>query len=195
MEKILAVYCAPQFKAQSRTYALMCAFVNAYQESHPDAQIEWLDLNDQSDIINDPRLNEHNVDNRNDADPIYAKQLCEADKLIIGTPVNYLTISALCKSWLEHVVRRGYTHTHENGVVKGLLSKLKVQILITKGEGKNETDVFSSDYLRHVFEYWGAKVNPAVIIANTDSDENKNKTPKEIIAPHLRTIKEAAGKF
>ena len=40
-----------------------------------------------------------------------------------------------------------------------------------------------------------AKVNPAVIIANTDSSENKGKTPKEIIAPHLRTIKEAAGKF
>ena len=139
MEKILAVYCAPQYKAQSRTYALMCAFVNAYQEIHPDAQVQWLDLNDQSDIINDPRLNEHNVNDRNNADPIYAKQLCEFDKLIVGTPVNYLTISALCKSWLEHIVRRGFTHTHENGVVKGLLTKLKVQILITKGEGKNET--------------------------------------------------------
>ena len=195
MEKILAVYCAPQFKAQSRTYALMGAFVAAYQHSHPDAQVEWLDLNDQSDIINDPRLNEHNVNDRNNADPIYAKQLCEFDKLIIGTSVNYLTISALCKSWLEHIVRRGFTHTHENGVVKGLLTKLKVQILITKGEGKNETDVFSSDYLRHVFEYWGAHVNPSVIIANTDSKENSGKTPKEIIEPHLRTIKEAAGKF
>lgn len=195
MEKILAVYCAPQYKAQSRTYALMCAFVNAYQEIHPDAQVQWLDLNDQSDIINDPRLNEHNVNDRNNADPIYAKQLCEFDKLIVGTPVNYLTISALCKSWLEHIVRRGFTHTHENGVVKGLLTKLKVQILITKGEGKNETDVFSSDYLKHVFEYWGAHVNPAVIIANTDSKENSGKTPNEIIAPHLKTIKEAAGKF
>ena len=195
MEKILAVYCSPRYKAQSRTYALMCAFVNAYQESHPNAVVQWLDLNDQSDIINDPRLNERNIDDRNNADPIYAKQLCSVDKLIVGTPVNYLTISALCKSWLEHVVRRGFTHTHEGGVVKGLLTNLKVQVLITKGEAKNETDVFSSDYLKHVFELWGDHVNPSIIIANTDSSENKGKTPKEIIAPHLRTIKEVAGKF
>ena len=88
MEKILAVYCSPHYKSQSRTYALMCAFVNAYQELHPDTVVEWLDLNDQSDIINDPRLNQHNVDDRNSANPIYAKQLCSVDKLIIGTPVN-----------------------------------------------------------------------------------------------------------
>lgn len=195
MEKILAVYCSPCYKSQSRTYALMCAFVNAYQESHPDAVVQWLDLNDQSDIINDPRLNEHNIDDRNNANPIYAKQLCSVDKLIIGTSVNYLTISALCKSWLEHVVRRGFTHTHDGGVVKGLLTNLKVQVLITKGEAKNDTDVFSSDYLKHVFKLWGAQVNPSIIIANTDSEENKGKTPKEIIAPHLKTIKEVAGKF
>ena len=194
MEKIIAIYGSPNTQEGSRTFALMNVFVDEYLKLHPStANVKWINLNEDKVITSSI----YNVNNRETwfADPSYVNELLTCDKLIIGSPVNNFTISTLVKNWLDHVVFASKSFKMMNGKLIGLLTNLKVQILVTKGGEKNPTDIYSIGYLKDIFSLLGATVNEPILIAQTDRSINWNLTPSQIIARHYDEIIATVKKF
>lgn len=194
MEKIIAIYGSPNTTEGSRTFALMSAFVDEYLKLHPDtASVKWINLNEDKVITNSI----FNVNNRETwfANPLYVNELLTCDKLVIGSPVNNFTISTLVKNWLDHIIFASKSFKMVNGKLIGLLTNLKVQILVTKGGEKNPTDIYSIGYLKDIFNLLGATVSEPILIAQTDRSINWNLSPTQIIAKHHEEIIAAVKKF
>ena len=75
------------------------------------------------------------------------------------------------------------------------MANLKVQILVTKGLPKDEDGELAIQFLTKGFKGYGAQVGPAILIDKTNSKENINLKPEQIVAPYLEDIKEIASKF
>ncbi|MBP5783648.1 NAD(P)H-dependent oxidoreductase [bacterium] len=125
----------------------------------------------------------------------YVNELLDCDKLVIGSPVNNLSISTLIKNWIDHIVIPGKSFMMQNGKIVGLLTNLKVQILITKGGDINQMDVHSVGYLKDAFLTLGAQVNEPVFVDQTDRKINANLSPTQIIAKHHDKIMNALKTF
>ena len=194
MEKIIAIYGSPNTTEGSRTFALMSTFVDEYLKLHPNtASVKWVNLNEDKEITSSI----YNVNNRETwfANPSYVEELLTCDKLVIGSPVNNFAISTLIKNWVDHIVFAGKSFKMVNSQIVGLLTNLKVQILVTKGGEKNSTDVYSVGYLKDVFTTLGAIVNEPILIAQTDRSINWNLTPMQIIKKHWNEIITVVQKF
>ena len=194
MEKIIAIYGSPNTTQGSRTFALMSAFIDEYLKLHPNtATVKWINLNEDQ-VITNQILNVNNFEvwfsNQQ-----YVNELLNCDKLVIGTPVNNLSVSTLIRNWLDHIVIVGKSFTIKNGKLVGLLTNLKVQILVTKGGLKNSTDVYSVGYLKDAFVTLGAQLNEPVLIDQTDRSINANLSPMQIIAKHHDEIMQAVKTF
>ncbi|MBQ3621808.1 hypothetical protein II941_03430 [bacterium] len=83
----------------------------------------------------------------------------------------------------------------QQGKLIGLLTNLRVQILVTKGGEKNKTDAYSIDYLKDTFSILGASVNEPILIDKTDRSINLNLSPTEIIAKHHDEIMKVVKTF
>ena len=187
MEKIIAVYGSPNTTEGSRTYALMCAFIDEYLKLHPNnATVKWVNLNEDPEITSHV-LNVNNIE-RWFVNTKYVDELLSCDKLIIGTPVNNFSVSTMIKNWMDHVVFAGKSFSMQSGKLVGLLTKLRVQVLVTKGGQKNKTDAYSVGYLTDAFLTLGASVNEPILIDQTDRSINLNLSPTQIIAKHHEEI-------
>ena len=89
-------------------------------------------------------------------------ELQAADTLLISTPMYNFTVPAVLKSWLDYIVRPGFTFQSGPGDPSGLLENKKAKILVvsrdeyTSGarwEGADEV----TPVLRRVFDYIGIK--------------------------------------
>ena len=194
MEKIIAIYGSPNTTQGSRTFALMSAFIDEYLKLHPNTTtVKWINLND-DEAITSQVLNVNNFETWF-VNQQYVNELLDCDKLVIGSPVNNLSISTLIKNWLDHIVIPGKSFMMQNGKIVGLLTNLKVQILITKGGDINQMDVHSVGYLKDAFLTLGAQVNEPVFVDQTDRKINANLRPMQIIAKHHDKIMNALKTF
>ncbi|MBO6103548.1 hypothetical protein J6W32_03580 [bacterium] len=76
-----------------------------------------------------------------------------------------------------------------------LLTNLTVQILVTKGLPKDPDGELAIQFLTKGFKGYGATVGKAILIDKTNSKENINLKPSEIVAPYLEEIQAVASKF
>lgn len=194
MEKIIAIYGSPNTIEGSRTFALMSAFIDEYLKLHPDtAVVKWVNLNEDPEITNHV-LNVNNFETWY-VNQQYIDELLTANKLVIGTPVNNFSVSTMVKNWIDHIVFAGKSFKMQQGKLIGLLTNLRVQILVTKGGEKNKTDAYSIDYLKDTFSILGASVNEPILIDKTDRSINWNLSPTQIIAKHHDEIMKVVKTF
>lgn len=194
MEKIIAIYASPNTVEGSRTYALMQAFVQAYLALHDDAQVRWVNLNDDKTITNQV-LNVNNFETWFNTS-YYVDEILKANKLIIGTPVNNFTTSTMIRNWFDRISIPGKAFKYDDkGNFVPLLTNLTVQILVTKGLPKDPDGELAIQFLTKGFKGYGATVGKAILIDKTNSKENINLKPSEIVAPYLEEIQAVASKF
>ena len=194
MEKIIAIFASPNTEEGSRTYALMQAFVQAYLALHDDAQVRWVDLNEDKTITSQV-LNVNNFESWFST-AYYADEILKANKLIIGTPVNNFTTSTMIRNWFDRISIPGKVFKYDNeGNFVPLLNNLKVQILVTKGLPKDADGELAIQFLTKGFKSYGATINQPILIDKTNSKENINLKPEQIVTPYLDEIKSVASKF
>ena len=194
MEKIIAIYGSPNTTEGSRTFALMSAFIDEYLKLHPDtAVVKWVNLNEDPEITNHV-LNVNNFETWY-VNQQYIDELLTANKLVIGTPVNNFSVSTMVKNWIDHIVFARKSFKMQQGKLIGLLTNLRVQILVTKGGERNKTDAYSIDYLKDTFSILGASVNEPILIDKTDRSINWNLSPTQIIAKHYDEIMKVVKTF
>lgn len=194
MEKIIAIFASPNTEEGSRTYALMQAFIQAYLSLHDDAQVRWVNLNEDKTITGQV-LNVNNFESWFSTS-YYADEILKANKLIIGTPVNNFSTSTMIRNWFDRISIPGKAFKYDNeGNFVPLLNNLKVQILVTKGLPKDADGELAIQFLTKGFKGYGASINEPILIDKTNSKENINLKPEQIVAPYLDQIKKIASKF
>lgn len=76
------------------------------------------------------------------------KELCDADVIVIGTPMHNMGISSLLKAWIDQIVRPGLTFGYdENNKRVGLLTGKKVYLALAFGR-VHPQNPYVEDYLR-----------------------------------------------
>ena len=85
-------------------------------------------------------------------------ELQQADTIVIGTPIYNFSIPAVLKAWIDMVARVGLTFSYTDIGPVGLLKNKKVIIAMASGGTKIGSEIdFASNYLRHIFSFFGIK--------------------------------------
>lgn len=145
--------------------ALTGAFVTAWREAHPGAQVRRRDLRDlPAATVTDEWVAARDTDpGRRSATHREALALSDAlidelqaaDVIVLGSPMYNFNISAPLKAWVDLIVRQGRTVDFTVRPPKGLLQGKKV-VLITARGGMYGTGSptaafdFQEPYLRHI---------------------------------------------
>jgi len=136
--------------------------------THPDLQIEYLDLAaqaprplslnalgfrmpDPADTVTEAQRLE------NEVSETLVSQLIGADIVVIGAPMYNFTIPAQLKSWLDRVAQAGRTFKYtENGPV-GLLGDKTVILALSRGGiySANPAMEHQESYLKSIFGFMG----------------------------------------
>lgn len=96
-----------------------------------------------------------------------AKQLKEADEVIIGAPYWDLSFPAILKIYIEHIMVNGLTFYYQDNQIIGLCKAQKMTYITTSG-GFIENKNFGYDYIRDVFKMLG--VNNSFFICKEGLD-------------------------
>lgn len=176
--KVLVIISSMIEEKGSFSVALTKHFVKHYQESHPDDEIIYLNLNDTPMALK--AITTHNFTtffNQEDSDK-YIDQLKSVNKLIFSTPMTNFNVTSMTKNYLDHILVADKTFSYKyskKGDAIGLLTHLKVQILATQGAPYgwylwgNHTK-----YLEGTWKFTGANIVPSILVCGT-----KVKDPHE----------------
>jgi len=154
------------FSDHGESSRLSDAFVTAWREHHPEAEVVTRDF--ATDPV--PHLDgegfkaflakpeERTLDQQ--ARAAYADELsaelAAADTLVIGLPMYNLGIPSMLKSWLDHVVRAGITFRYTATGPQGLLSGKKAYIFAARGGNYVGTPYDTqTDYVRNILGFIG----------------------------------------
>ncbi|WP_026389377.1 FMN-dependent NADH-azoreductase [[Acholeplasma] multilocale] len=185
MSKVLVITGTINSPENSRSLELTKVFLEEYKALNPNDEITIMDLN------NEP-MAEIALTNKNIGDFYteensfkYINQLKSMDKLIVAVPMHNLTVSGMFKNYLDHIFVPEMTFSYkqmENGIPKGLLSNLKVQILATAGTAEGVYPFANmKDWLVGTFKWLGTEVNTPIWLSGADAFENMGKTKEELV--------------
>lgn len=127
---------------------------------------------------------------------VLIEELQSADDVLISSPLYNLNVPSTLKSYLDHIVRSGYTFSvNEDGSYKGLLANQAAYIIATKGETYKGTSMealdFQEPYLRTIFGFIGLKLNAIFSLeatAHPNVLENNLRLQKESILKELALV-------
>jgi len=90
------------------------------------------------------------------------RELFNADKIIIASPMYNFSISTTLKAYIDTIIRVGKTfQLNKNGTMQGLLNKKKVIVITSRGAMSYKTGEafhsfdFQENYLRAIFQFLG----------------------------------------
>ncbi|MBE4704187.1 FMN-dependent NADH-azoreductase [Spiroplasma platyhelix] len=169
--KVLVIISSMIEEKNSFSNALVKHFVKHYQESHPEDEINYLNLNDVA--MASKTLTTHNFNtffNEEDSDK-YINQLKSINKVIFSSPMTNYNVTSMAKNYLDHILVADKTFSYKyskKGDAVGLLTNLKVQILATQGApygwylwGNH------AKYLEGTWKFAGAEIAPSVLVCGT----------------------------
>lgn len=169
MAHLLQIDTSPRTEG-SHSRTLTKAFVRVWHDSHPDVTITHQDL-----ALNPvPYLDETWVSAKFTSPDQYTPELAAAirlsdrlineflaaDRYILSVPMHNLSIPAVLKSYIDHIVRPKRTFALENGQYKGLVTGKKMLIVTARGSDfRPGSDLapldFQEPYLRAIFNFIG----------------------------------------
>lgn len=172
MDILFVNCCISQKKENSRTLALCRAFVEAYEQAHPQDEISELVLEQEPlSWMTVPKLDRRDglIGKGGYDDELfrYARRFARADKIIVGAPYWDKSFPALLKVYIENVSVNGIAfHYTENGP-EGLCRARKLLYLLTCGGeiGKADSGIA---YLEDVCDMFGIKAYDSIAAEGLD---------------------------
>lgn len=161
----------------SRSMELTDAFVEAFKEAHPDAQVQELRLYDVAipeidlDLLtgwSSLGAGEHFAhlsnaqQNKITLFNTYTQQFLDADVIMIANPLWNLSIPTRLKAWIDTVVVSGRTFRYnDKGEAEGMAQGKRVVHVQTSGGHFNAQDP-ACTYIKGVFTFLGCEVDQIV---------------------------------
>ncbi|MGF7050479.1 FMN-dependent NADH-azoreductase [Paenibacillus sp. DS2015] len=184
------------------------AFLDSYKQSHPNDQIEELDLfvenlpyYDNTAIMGLFKVAngmELTPEEQLAADNVlkYLNQFLAADKVVFAFPLWNMSVPAVLHTYIDYLNQAGKTFKYTAEGVVGLVTDTKVAILNASGgiysEGPAAAAEMSVNFIKNNMNQFGVKDLTTVII------EGHNQLPDQaadIIAAGLKTATETAVSF
>lgn len=161
--------------AQSRTLELAHKFLHAYRETHPDVQVETVDLN----ALRLQPLYEDTLAARNDAagrweEPMFdlARQFRAADLIVLAAPFWEGTFPAAMHTYLEHICVTGLTFDCTDVGYIGRCQAEQAVFFTTRGgiyeEGAAVEDDHAGPFLRSMLGMLGVQTLHTVAAEGLD---------------------------
>jgi FMN-dependent NADH-azoreductase len=169
MPKLLSVEVSPRGD-RSISRALGKRFIEYWRQAHPDASVVHRDLMESKipymnndwiggvyappDVARTPEMNA-----ALDLSRELIAELQAADHLLISTPMYNFTVPAVLKSWLDYIVRPGFTFKLAEGW-PGMLENKRTKIIVATRDyyapgTPSEVDDLVSPVLRRVLAFMG----------------------------------------
>ena len=196
MEKLLFINACMRGPALSRTDSLCRIFLEEYKAAGHDFELEEVDLSaeippcfDMEALIRRDRLID--ADKTDDAIFYHARQLANADKILVGAPYWDLSFPAALKAYVEHVSVRNITFRNTPTGVSGLC-KAKKLLYITTAGGYIEAFDLGSEYFRGLCTFYGIGQFESLRVEGLDIETND---PAAIMTDATQKVKLAAGRF
>lgn len=193
MAKLLYILSNPN--PQGFSSRLGQTFLDAYQDTHPQDDIEVLNLYeidipfyDAVDISAEfVKKREHLDDDeqaKTDLKNMFADQLLSADKIVIVSPMWNFGVPAILKAYIDMIVLAGKTFSYEGGNPTGLLTTQKAMFIAARGGdySKMPEYEFQNNYLKTLFGWLGVKELFELIHEGSmmpDSEERFSKLEEE----------------
>lgn len=118
----------------------------------------------------------------------------ESDVIVMGIPIYNFSVPGSVKAFIDLISRSGVTFSNDDrGVVTGLLENKKVYIVVASGGTpfKSEID-FVSDYMKHMFSFWGITDVHFIDVTQQMTAENVLEKANETIANYSKEYSKMA---
>ncbi|MGN7355808.1 FMN-dependent NADH-azoreductase [Paenibacillus sp. SAF-054] len=208
MAKLLMVKANDRPADQSVSVRMYEAFLQAYQEAHPDDQVEVLDLYDvelpyygDKAISGLNKLNQGveptpNEDKAAQLVNRYLDHFLEMDKIAFAFPLWNSTVPAPLITYISYLTQAGKTFRYTSEGPIGLAADKKVALLNARG-GNYSIDYMAPyemavTYMRNMIGLWGIQ-NPDVVVI--EGHQQHGGDSNVIIEAGLRTTAELAVRF
>ena len=171
--------CISQRGEESRTRALSDAFLAGFRETHPDAEIEILDLTDE----NQPLMPFYQtaLDARDalkeqgkfDA-PVYAlaRQFRDADWILVSAPFWDLSFPAALRIYIEYISASGMTYYYDEAGCHGSCAALRLAYL-TSGGNFEQPESLGVLHWKQLAEMFGIPRFDYIFAGGLDIDPTK----------------------
>nr|WP_325213014.1 NAD(P)H-dependent oxidoreductase [uncultured Oscillibacter sp.] len=177
MKLLLIDGCVSQRGPESRTRALAEAFLSAFREAHPEAEIETVRL-EELDIrpFTPAALDERDAlasVGAFDA-PVFAlaRQLRQADKIVAAAPFWDLSFPAAMRVYIEHISANGLTYHYEADGCHGDCKASRLAYL-TSGGDFERPESLGVLYWRQLAAMFGVPRFDYVFAGGLDVDPSK----------------------
>jgi FMN-dependent NADH-azoreductase len=203
---ILHIDCSPRPDSHSR--ALSAAIIAKLLEITPGARINRRDfavaplphaLSDYATTLSSPATLAAPVSGSLDLSEMLIQEVEAADAIVIGTPLNNLTIPSVFKAWIDQILRAGRTFKSTPAGKVGMLRDRPVFIAVAsggvfRGDRANQPD-FLTPYLSTVLGSIGLKTIQFLTVQATaflDQDQATLARDKALEVIDLTVIEEIA---
>lgn len=190
--KLLFVNACPRGE-ESRTLLLSRAFLNAFRQAAPGAEIVEQDLNEMNLLpVNAQRLalKESLCDAYDWQHPSMAHALAfqQADAVVIGAPYWDMSFPSILKIWVENMYVRNLTFRYENDKSVGLCLGKKCVYLATAGSPIGEND-WGAGYIRAVMQVLGIEAFESI---SAEALDLEGRDPQAILARAMEQARKSA---
>ncbi|OZB92359.1 FMN-dependent NADH-azoreductase [Paenibacillus sp. XY044] len=208
MAKLLMVKANDRPADQSVSVRMYEAFLQAYQEAHPDDRVEVLDLYDaelpyygDKAISGLHKLNQGLVPTPNEEKAAqlvnrYLDQFLEMDKIAFAFPLWNSTVPAPLITYISYLTQAGKTFRYTSEGPIGLAADKKVVLLNARG-GNYSIDYMAPyemavTYMRNMIGLWGIR-NPELVVI--EGHQQHGDDSNIIIEDGLRNTAALAVRF
>ncbi|MFD2330770.1 FMN-dependent NADH-azoreductase [Cohnella sp. GCM10020058] len=207
MAKMLMVKANDRPADQSVSVRMYEAFLHAYQEAHPDDQVDVLDLY-QAELpyYGDKAISGlRSIDQGAQLTPQeeeaarlvhrYLDQFLEADKVVFAFPLWNGTVPAPLITYVSYLSQVGKTFKFTSQGPVGLVEDKKVALLNARGGSYSTVETapyeMAVTYMRNMIGLWGIR-HPEVIVIE---GHHHSGDPMDIVDSGLRKTTELAIRF
>ena len=180
MKLLFVDCCISQRGEESRTRTLAMAYLEAYMNSHPEAELETVHPEELLALapFDVEMLNEREALARNGEfdDQIFdmARQFAEADAVVVAAPYWDMSYPAALKTYIEHISAVGLTYHYEMDGVHGDCKAEHLVYLTSGGDFEHEDSIgvlhwrqlcglFGIERFEYVFA-GGLDIDPALTV-------------------------------
>lgn len=204
MAKLLAIKAHPLSAKESISVSALEHFLTAYRKSHPEDEIEVLDLYEDSLPEIDQELLSawEYLQGGNDFNELAAgqqekvrrfneatEQFLAADKIVIANALWNLNVPTRLKAWLDAVCVAGKTFRYTAEGPQGLTSGKRALHIQANGGHYNGSD-FSAQYVEGIMDFVGVKDFQSLFIEGADHDPAQREAIIQAGLDHAAAIAE-----
>ena len=195
MKKLLFIDCCIREEGISRTKALCRAYLDEYLLHHPDTEVEELRLPDEGLTW----INAETADRRAALNQKrdysgemfrWARQYCEADRILVGAPYWDLSFPSLLKIYIENICVEGLTFVCTDTGFEGRSNFDRMIFITTAGGYIAPAADGGTDYLRNIAAFTG---NGCFEVYKAEGLDIQGNDPDEILGKALLEVRKAAA--